>query len=53
MINEKYVPYAQFENGILSRLSFKLKNKIDDEKAIMYSIEHVDSSMIENEIMPI
>ena len=25
MIDSKYVPYAQFESGVLSRLSFKLK----------------------------
>ena len=35
------------------RLSFKLKNKIEDEKAIIYSVEHGDSSMVENEIMPL
>ena len=27
MIDNKHVPYAQFECGILSRLSFKLKMK--------------------------
>ena len=25
MVDDKYIPYTQFDNGILSRLSFKLK----------------------------
>ena len=53
MVDDKYIPYTQFHYGVLSRLSFKLKNKVDDEKAIIYTIAYTDSSMVENEIMPI
>ena len=53
MVDDKYIPYTQFDHGILSRLSFKLKNEEDDEKAVIYTIEYTDSSMVENEIMPI
>ena len=53
MVDDTYMPYTQFDYGILSRLSFKLKNKEVDEKAIIYTIEYTDSSMVENEIMPI
>ena len=52
-VDNKYTSYNTFESGILGRLSFKLKHQIDDEKAVVYSIEHGDSSMIENEIMPV
>ena len=51
MIDNKYIPYVSFEHGILSRLCFKIKFCEDDEKPIVYSIQHGDSSMIENEIM--
>ena len=53
MVDDNYTSYTQFDHGILSRLTFKLKNKEDDEKAIIYTIEYTDSSMVENEIMPI
>ena len=53
MVDNKYIPYTSFESGILSRLSFKLKHQIDDEKATVYSIQQGDSSMIENEIMTV
>ena len=53
MVDNKYIPYTTFESGLLSRLSFKLKHQIDDEEAVVYYIEHCDSSMIENEITPV
>ena len=53
IIDDKYIPYTQFHYSVLSRLSFKLKNEEDDEKAIIYTIAYTDSSMVENEIMPI
>ena len=53
MIDSKYVPYACFDKGILSRLSFKLKYDEEDEEPVMYSIQHGDSSMVENELMTV
>ena len=53
MVDNKYIPYTQFECGILKRLCFKLKNVDDDDEAVIYSIEHGDSSMVENEIMTV
>ena len=50
MLDNKYTPYITFESGILSRVSFKLKY---DEDAVTYTIQHGDSSMIENEIMTV
>ena len=40
-------------SGILSRLSFKLKQEESDEDAVMYSIQHGESSMVENELMTV
>ena len=51
MIDNKYTPYVNFDRGILSRLCFKIKAEEDDEKAIFYSIQHGDSSLIYDEIM--
>ena len=48
-----YTPYAKFENGILSRLLFKMKCAETDEKPILYSIQHGDSSLIYDEIMTV
>ena len=53
MIDNKYTPYVNFDSGILSRLCFKIKAEEDDEKAIFYSIQHGDSSLIYDEIMTI
>ena len=53
MLDNKYTPYITFESGILSRVSFKLKYDEDDEDAVTYTIQHGDSSMIENEIMTV
>ena len=53
MVDNKYVPYVSFESGILSRITFKLKYEEEDENAVVYSIQHGDSSMIDNEIMTI
>ena len=46
MIDNKYTPYARFENGILSRLLFKIKCEENDENTMLYSIQHGDSSLI-------
>ena len=53
MIDNKYTPYVNFESGILSRLCFKLKSDDDDEKAVLYSIQCGDSSLIYDEIMTV
>ena len=47
-----YTPYVTFESGILSRLGFKVKSD-GDVNAILYSIQHGDSSMVTNEIMTV
>ena len=52
MVDNKYVPYVNFESGILSKITFKFKHEDDDENAVVYSI-HCDSSMIDNEIMTV
>ena len=52
MVDNKYTPYVTFESGILSRLGFKVKSDGDDD-AILYSIQHGDSSMVTNEIMTV
>ena len=52
MVDNKYTPYVTFESGILSKLGFKLKQN-DEEDAILYSIQHGDSSMVTNEIMTV
>ena len=53
MIDNKYTPYVCFDKSILSRVAFKLKLNELDDRAIVYSIQHGDSSMIENEIMTV
>ena len=53
MIDNKYIPYAKFESGILSRLCFKIKYEDEDEKPVLHSIQHGDSSMVENELMTV
>ena len=53
MIDNKYIPYVNFESGILSRLCFKIKSEETDEKPIIYSVQLGDSSLIYDEIMPI
>ena len=53
MIDNNYMPYVTMEKGILSRILFKLKYDDDDIEPVMYSVHHGDSSMVENEIMPI
>ena len=53
MIDNKYTPYVNFESGILSRLCFKIKSEEEDEKAILYSIQQGDSSLIYDEIMTV
>ena len=52
MVDNKYTPYVTFESGILSRLGFKVKSDGDDD-AVLYSIQHGDSSMVTNEIMTV
>ena len=52
MVDNKYTPYVTFERGILSRLGFKVKS-VGDDDAILYSIQHGDSSMVTNEIMTV
>ena len=53
MVDNKYVPYVNFESGILSKITFKGKHEDDDDKVVVYSIQHGDSSMIDNEIMTV
>jgi len=53
MIDNKYTPHVKVEHGILSRICFKIKYDETDEKAVLHSIQHGDSSMIEEEIMTV
>ena len=50
MVDNEHTPYVTIESGILSRLGFKVKSDGDDD-AILYSIQHGDSSLVTNEIM--
>ena len=53
MLDNKYTPYVSFESGILSRLCIKIKAEEEDEKPLFYTINHGDSSLIYDEIMPV
>ena len=49
IIDNKYIPYAKFEKGILSRLCFKLKFEDSDVEPILCSAQQSDSSLVDNE----
>ena len=51
MIDNKYIPCAKFEKGILSRLCFKIKFDDSDVEPFLCSIQQGDSSMVDNELM--
>ena len=52
MVDNKYTPYVTFESGTLSRLGFKVKSDGEGD-AVLYSIQHGDSSMVTNESMTV